>query len=155
MKAKYLKIDVGPRYLEDSDICINGVCSEDISWEEQKQGVSSKMPFMVKEKLNIYRWKITINLLTGTVIDWPDNVDAYIHYKVCDDGSYCVLDENMNEINSFNNYVPQILAYADREYYGCGDYIIMSIDREGKIAMWPKDKELDKFIDKLVNNPGF
>ena len=154
MKAKYLKIDVGPRYLEDADVCIDGVCGEDISWEEQKKGAQSRMPFIVKEKLNIYRWRITIDLDTGTILDWPNNVDAFVHYKVCDDGSYCVLDENMNEINSFNNYVPQILAYASDDY-GCGDYIIMSIDRYGKIAIWPKDKELEKFIDKLVNDTGF
>ena len=154
MKAKYLKIDVGPRYLEDADVCIDGVCGEDISWEEQKIGKQSRMPFIVKEKLNIYRWRITIDLDTGTILDWPNNVDAFVHYKVCDDGSYCVLDENMNEINSFNNYVPQILAYASDDY-GYGDYIIMSIDRYGKIAIWPKDKELEKFIDKLINDTGF
>ena len=58
---------------------------------------------------------------------------ADIHYKVCDDGVYTLLDEGGAKIVAKDGYVPDIMC---PEGEGYGDYIIMKIDGKGNIANW-------------------
>ena len=114
--VKYLKIDVGPRYWEDSKI--NGV--DDISWDEQKLGKQPNMPFAVyneesskRRKSDSYRWQLIIDLETMKVLGWPNGVKADVFYKVCDDGTYFLLDDKQNILDEKNCYVPRILSYVE------------------------------------------
>lgn len=148
--VKYLKIDVGPRYWEDSKI--NG--EDDISWDEQKKGVAPKMPFAILVKSgnkNEYRLQLTIDLTELKIIDWPNGVEARVFYKVCDDGTYYLLDENKNILAEKNCYVPEILSYIENGY---GDYIDMYIDKNGYLYEFPKEK-LTYFIQKLIDTESF
>lgn len=146
--VKYLKVDAGVRYFEDAEV--NG--ERDIDFCESKgQGVP-KMPCVVKVKEepegNIYsdhyRWCPVINVETGQIVDWPKGVDADVHYKVCDDGTYSLLDKDKNVLIEVNSYVPDILCPKEEGY---GDYIIMDIDEDGYIADWECNQRL---IDNLI-----
>lgn len=112
--AAYLLVDVGVRYWEDGSV--NGV--DDTEDDPQ-------MPFAVG---NV--WRIRIDLENGQISNWPQGVAASTHYKVCDDGVYTLLAEDMSPIIKKDGYVPPMLAPKGKGY---GDYIIMDIDAAGKI----------------------
>lgn len=84
-------------------------------------------------------WKPIIDLETGLITNWEKGKEANIHYKVCDAGEYWLQDENGKKIvKAKGYYVPDFLAIDDS---GFGDYIIMQVDKEGKINNWQFDSE--------------
>ncbi len=84
-------------------------------------------------------WKPIIDLETGLITNWEKGKEANIHYKVCDDGEYWLQDENGEKIvKAKGYYVPDFLAIDDN---GFGDYIIMKVDKDGKINNWRFDLE--------------
>lgn len=115
----FLKVEAGVRHWEDATI--NG--------EEDTDG--NLIPF---RKGNI--WAPTINLEAGTVINWPGGTTADVHFKVCDDGRYSLLDADMKVLTVLDGYVPKIMAPGGNGY---GDYFIMTIGPDGKIANWKVD----------------
>lgn len=138
--VKYLKVDAGVRYFEDAKV--NGVRDTDDS---------PMIPFAVLCKAadsglrhDTYRWRPTIDLEEGKIVDWPKGTTADVHYKVCDDGTYSLLDKDKNVLIEVNSYVPDILCPKEEGY---GDYIIMDIDEDGNIANWECNGGL---IQKLI-----
>jgi hypothetical protein len=127
VEARYLKVEAGVRYWEDASV--NDTEDED----------GSLIPFRSGDY-----WCPTIDLDAGVVEDWPADTTASIHYKVCDDGRYVLLDEGREEIVALNGYVPSILSPGGNGY---GDYVIMQIDENGHIGGWRI--ELDAFEDAL------
>jgi hypothetical protein len=115
------------------------------------------MPFAVycedaakRNPSDSYRWQLTIDLSKGEILDWPLGTTANIHYKICDDGTYYLLDENKNVLEEKNCYVPDILAY---NCDGWGDYIIMNIDKNGKIKNYPVNP--NSLIQEIIDTEGF
>ncbi len=43
-------------------------------------------------------WGAVIRLADGQVMNWPEGMEADIHYKVCDDGEYWLQDESGKRI---------------------------------------------------------
>jgi hypothetical protein len=78
-------------------------------------------------------WKPLININTGKIVNWTQGVKASIHYKVCDNGTYKLLDINMELIKKIRDYVPKMLSPKEE---GWGDYIIMDIEPDGQINDW-------------------
>ena len=78
-------------------------------------------------------WKPLININTGKIVNWTQGVRATIHYKVCDNGTYKLLDVNMELIKKIRDYVPKMLSPKAE---GWGDYIIMDINPDGQINDW-------------------
>ena len=78
-------------------------------------------------------WKPLININTGKIVNWTQGVKASIHYKICDNGTYKLLDANMELIKKIRDYVPKMLSPKEE---GWGDYIIMDIDPDGQIRDW-------------------
>jgi len=113
--VEYLFVEAGVRYWEDG--VINGV--------EDKDG---NIPCRDGDC-----WKPLININTGKIINWTQGVRANIHYKVCDNGTYKLLDVNMELIKKIRDYVPKMLSPKEE---GWGDYIIMDIDADGQIKDW-------------------
>ena len=113
--VEYLFVEAGVRYWEDG--VINGV--------EDKDG---NIPCRDGDC-----WKPLININTGKIINWTQGVRANIHYKVCDNGTYKLLDANMELIKKIRDYVPKMLSPKEE---GWGDYIIMDIDADGQIKDW-------------------
>lgn len=123
MQACFIEVEAGVRYWEDA--YLNGV-----------EDSAGKIPL---RQGNI--WKPIIDLKTGLLLDWPNDVEAKIHYKVCDAGQYWLLDENKRRIAKWKGYyVPNnILCIKDNGY---GDYIIFNVERSGFIQHW-KDPYID------------
>lgn len=123
--VKTVLVEVGVRYWEDA--IINGV--------EDTEG---NLTPCRKGEL----WCPEIDIDTGIIINWLKGIKAEVHFKVCDAGSYYVKDSEGNIVLSRkNDYVPNGLIPG--EY---GDYIIMQIDENGKIADW--DPSLDDFMNE-------
>jgi hypothetical protein len=92
-------------------------------------------------------WNPFIDIDSGVIVNWDKGVKANIHYKVCDECGYDLLDTNGDVIISFEDgYVPRTLSPKENGY---GDYIKMDIDENGKIANWKFRKE---DFDGIVNN---
>jgi hypothetical protein len=115
-EVKYLKADCGVRYWEDGEV--NGVEDTD----------GDLIPLRVKDA-----WCPVIDLETGVIQDWPEGTTADVHYEVCDDGIYKLLDADKNVVLHINGYVPNIMAPGGSGY---GDYVIMAIGADGKIVNW-------------------
>lgn len=123
VEVKYLQVDAQVRYWEDA--IVNGE-------HDDKGGLT---PFRDGDA-----WRPLIDLDTGAIVDWPEGTLLDVHFKVCDAGVYTLLDASKQTIIAKDGYVPDILCPGGSGY---GDYIIMSIDGEGRIANWRID--LDDF----------
>ncbi len=84
------------------------------------------------------RWQVDIDLASGRITNWTPGVVAKVHYKVCDDGIYSLLDEHGNVVVQIDGYVPAIMAPADEDH-GFGDYVVMTIGPDGVIESWKAD----------------
>lgn len=118
VEIKTLHIRAGVRYWEDATV----------DGTEDNDG--KLIPCRVIDEDD---WLPVIEIETGKIINWKQGVTADIHYKVCDDGDYYLLDENEEEVLHLNGYVPKTLCPEENGY---GDYIIMKVDSEGLINNW-------------------
>ena len=150
VEVKYLQVDAGVRYYEDT--VVDG--ADDISLYDSKGDGVPFVPCVVKVKDKptscIYsdhcRWRPLIDVSNGRIVNWKKGVTANVHYKVCDGGVYYLLDSNKQQIARVESYVPALLdPYGD----GYGDYIIFSVDANGYIKDWHFNQEL---VDNLIRN---
>lgn len=114
--VKFLQVEAGARYWEDGTI--NGI--DDVNGD------------LTPCREGDY-WKPLIEIDSGKILNWKQGTKAELHYKVVDDGTYVLLDENKKIIKEIDGYVPDIMC---PEGEGYGDYIIMNIDENGIIAKW-------------------
>jgi hypothetical protein len=88
-------------------------------------------------------WCPIINIDTGQITNWQKGVVADIHYKVCDQCSFSLIDKSGEAVYyQEGDYVPNVLCPKDSGY---GDYIIMDVDAEGFIQDWDADSILEIF----------
>ena len=116
VEIKTLIVSAGVRYWEDTEV--NGVEDTDGDLIPCRDGSN---------------WCPEIDIDNGIITNWVKGTTAKVHYKVCDDGTYLLQDGNGKTILSRDGYVPKIMCPADNGY---GDYIIMSIDEDGRIDNW-------------------
>jgi hypothetical protein len=116
--AKYLKAECGVRYWEDATV--NGVDDVDGTLIPCRDGDA---------------WMPLIDIDTGIIQDWPKGTVADIHYKVCDDSRYYLLASDIQTIAKVDGYVIPMMY---PEGNGYGDYVIMKVNGDGKIANWRK-----------------
>ena len=116
-RARFIEVEAGVRYWEDAEL--DGIPDDD-----------GKIPLRRGDA-----WCPVIELATGRVLDWPQGLKADVHYKVCDDGQYWLLDDSEARIAKWGGYyVPNaILCVGDNGY---GDYIIFKISAEGMVEGW-------------------
>lgn len=120
MNPVYIEVSAGVRYWEDATI--NGVTDDDGKLTPFKKGDC---------------WCPVIRLEDGQLMDWPTGTTADIHFKVCDEGEYWLLDEAKKRIAKWAGYyVPDEILCPDDN--GCGDYIIMKISADGVVQKWSK-----------------
>lgn len=117
LEIKTLIVHATVRYWEDSEV--NGDPDDD----------GDLMPCRVGDD-----WKPIIDIDSGIIVNWKQGTTAEIHYKVCDQCGWDLLDEFGNIVlQAEDGYVPNTLCPADKGY---GDYIIMNVDENGKIKDW-------------------
>jgi len=120
---KTIIVKAGVRYWEDTEI--NGEADT-----EDGQNIPCK---------NGDTWELKIDIETGQILNWKQGVEADVHYKVCDQCSWELKDENGETVLSKeDDYVPKTLCPKEAGY---GDYIIMDINENGMIADWKFDIE--------------
>ena len=119
VEVKTLVVSAGVRYWEDTEV--NGV--------EDKDGT------LIPCRIDAY-WCPKIDIAKGVITNWEAGKTAHVHYKVCDDGVYQLLNDSGDLVKGINSYVPKIMCPEENGY---GDYIIMKIDANGKIANWKID----------------
>jgi hypothetical protein len=140
VQVRYLRARCGVRYWEDAEV--NGVQDSDGSRIPCREGTAAD-----NDRLGGGNWCPTIDMLTGKIENWPEGTTADIHYKVCDDGDYELLDENRNVVRSIDGYVIDMMC---PEGEGYGDYVIMTIAADGTIANWKVD--LSEFEERTPTN---
>lgn len=145
VNVRYILAEIQPRYLEDTTFMIDGNEVEDDESNPRIAGITTEFDhdeFDCEDYL--IRWKIDVN--TGQIMDW-NGLDAHIHYKVCDQGKYSMLDDDGNKIAGgyFGSYVPDMFDIDDDGY---GDYIIMHVNKDGFIQNW-------KCYPNMFNNETF
>lgn len=115
--AVFIEVSADVRYWEDG--IING--------EVDAEG---KVPLR-----NGDAWEPIIELATGLISNWPSNVSAQVHYKVCDSGEYWLLDANQVRIAKWaGHYVPaEILCVGTGRH---NDYIILNVGCDGLVTGW-------------------
>lgn len=129
MSAKYIKVSAPVRYWDDADI--NGDRSEG----------GELVPFKSGDN-----WEPVIDIENGIVLNWPSGISADFHFKVCDAGSYFLLNDDMNEVASIlENYVPDGLCHGDSGY---GDYIIFKVGHDGEIFNYKKEINPSDWADE-------
>ena len=115
--STHLYVEAEVRYWEDATV--NGAEDTD----------GTLVPLRVGDK-----WCPVIELQTGKVLNWPANVTADIHYKVCDQGEYWLGTETQRTHKYKGHYVPdEFLCVGDTGY---GDYIILMVLDTGFIKDW-------------------
>lgn len=126
---KVLMVNANVRYWEDSEI--NG---------ENDTENGENIP--CKEGSS---WKPVIDVETGQILNWEIGKNASIHYKVVDEGTYELVDEDNSVIvGIYQDYVPRAMCPKENGY---GDYIIMDIDENGYIQDWKfSEYHLEDFI---------
>lgn len=129
VEVVYLRARCGVRYWEDATV--NGERDSDGSRIRCRRGTAAD-----NDRLGGGDWCPTIELATGRILDWPAGTTADIHYKVCDDGEYELLDADRNVVKALDDYVPEIMCPGSPSY---GDYVIMQIGPDGVIADWRVD----------------
>jgi hypothetical protein len=118
MNPTHLHVKAGVRYWEDATV--NG--------EEDTDG--SLIPFR-----NGNYWCPIIDITSGTIVNWPKETTADIHYKVCDDGEYWLANADGTRTHKWiGNYVPDKFLCPISSGYG--DYIKLKVSEYGKIAGW-------------------
>jgi len=131
-EAQFLRVEAEPRYWEDAEI--NG--------QPDEHGTTT--PLRIGEC-----WAPTIDLVAGSILNWPIGITADIHFKVCDQGEYWLQDANGKDFAKYaSSYVPGLLSVGESGY---GDYIIMKVGPDGKIKNWvtPQFDE-DNFLSWLA-----
>jgi hypothetical protein len=132
MSPSVLIVDARVRYWEDAEV--NGVDDAEGSLIPCREGNS---------------WKPSIELATGKILGWPTGTTADIHYKICDDGDYWLADSEGNKLYKWaGDYVPdRLLCVGDSGY---GDYIILKVLEDGRIADWVGIIELKEWVEEVV-----
>lgn len=88
-------------------------------------------------------WSAIIDIDKGMILDWPKGTKGELYMKVCDEGSYYLLDESGNTVLSIEeDYVPNELLPG--EY---GDYLDLDINEDGYINNWYSKPSLSDFIN--------
>ena len=94
-------------------------------------------------------WEAYVAVDTGKIADWPVGRSEHLHMKVCDEGTYTLLDKNNNIIAAREqDYVPH--GIVPGKY---GDYIDLEIDVNGIITNWPKQPDFSEIIERTSDTP--
>ncbi len=89
-------------------------------------------------------WNAIINIERGLVTSWPKGKTLKFEMKVCDEGMYRLLDDNLNIIFEMHDcYVPNNLLPGDY-----GDCLSLDIDENGKIKNWLTNANLSDFEEE-------
>ena len=130
-KSKYIRICI-PAYLDFFDF--------------EKEYTEEDFPCrkILDDSCQTY-WEITVELKTHRVLEWEDRFGGLrLFAKVTDNGIYTLLDKNKSEIWCVKGYVPNSFI---PEKDGFGDYINLSISKDGVVTNWYDEPDFTDFLE--------
>ncbi len=137
LNAKYIRI-VLPYFRGDELYSI-----EDDEGELSVENKNFKIPLYDEENR---QFDFTINIADAKICDWNCNSFFRLRAKICDSGTYVLLDKDMNPILQIAGYVPN--EVIPPQEHGWGDYVEFYISSEGKVVNWPEDPDLTVFAEQ-------
>lgn len=137
-KACYIHISIP--YDKEDDL----ITFDDDIMTELEVDADFTPPMLNKETL---RLEFMIDLKNGKMHDWNEEY-GYLRMwaKVCDSGTYTLLDAEKNPICQINGYVPTKLIPPFEKGYG--DYIELAINADGTINNWSQNPDLSDFVEE-------
>ena len=123
VEIRSVKIDISPRYIGDSD----------------DDDLETNFPLLNDEKLS---WIAEVNIDTGQIAGWPIGENREMSVKVCDAGTYSLIDASGEIVAIKEGYVPN--GVVPGEY---GDYVDLKIDENGMITNWPNSPDISEFFE--------
>lgn len=91
-------------------------------------------------------WTAVIDIDSGKILDWPQGKSGEFYMKVCDEGLYYLLNEDLKLIRSIEeDYVPNRLIPP---HDGYGDYVHFIIDGNGMIKNWYSNPSFKDFFSE-------
>ena len=114
------------------------MCSYTDVWMEELY--ENKYPLVSKGM-----WSGIVDLKTHKLLNWkPEYGDLYLQAKICDSGTYFLLDKDKKTLCKIADYVPNGLVPESED---CGDYIRLRINNDGTIGqLMAKLLRLPKFL---------
>ena len=88
----------------------------------------------------------TIDLQERKVVDWSRGEYIRLWGKICDEGTYTLLDGDRKPLWQITGYVPNKLVPPLEN--GWGDYIELAIEADGKVEEWPVELDFSEFVEK-------
>ena len=114
------------------------MCSYTDDWMGELCG--SRYPLVSKGM-----WSAVIDLKTHKLLNWKKEYESlFFQAKVCDSGTYFLLDKNKTAICKLAGYVPNGLIPEPDD---CGDYIRLRIKDDGAIENWPSEPNFSDFYE--------
>lgn len=137
INAKYIRV-VLPYFRGDELFTI-----EDEEGEFPVEDVDSRIPLYDEENK---QFDFTISLDDARICEWTHNSYLRLRAKVCDSGTYVLLDEEKKPILQIDGYVPDgIIPPLE---YNWGDYVDLYISSDGKVVNWPDAPDLMVFAER-------
>lgn len=136
-KAQYVHISI-PYYSENNLITFDDGVMTELECDED----------FVPPMLNTddMRLEMTIDIYQGQLLEWnKDNGYLRMQAKVCDGGTYTLLDAEKKPLWQLKGYVPNRLIPSSEIEGDYGDYIELAINEDGTIANWKKEIDLSVF----------
>lgn len=158
---RYLRATMGVRYWVDCDYSDDNGKTWHGDFDdtgEESERIMKLTPCVVRKDIGYDEsdyLELLIDLNEGKVLNWPDGFCLKTNYKVCDDGEYVFLDENMNEVVNITKeykqyYVPDFLSLEDDGY---GDYVYLNINGDGTIDNADiMRKRIERFFANINND---
>lgn len=130
VNIKTLEIVVRPRFWGDCEV----FHEDEIFNTERKMIDEQDIPCREGEN-----WCPIIDLDEGKITNWEEGLVGIFSFKVVDEGSYYMRDEQKNIVASIEEgYVPTILDFDGDSF---GDYLYFNINPDGTIQNWNPRKE--------------
>ena len=150
-----VKIQAGVRYWVDCEYSTNN----GVTWnqpddtEEDDLTVRELLPCVEYfEKERGWYWCLNIDYDTGRIENWKNGFIVKAFFKVCDDGRYQIIGDNVlwDSDDANRPYVPEFLEINSSNY---GDNIYITIDGDGTIKDWDiaKDRILNLIDQRVVH----
>ena len=90
-------------------------------------------------------WSGIVDLKTHKLLNWKHEYgDLYLQAKICDSGTYFLLDKDKKAICRIAGYVPNGLIPESDD---CGDYLRLRINSDGTIENWPENPDYSDFTE--------
>ncbi|MBQ7773463.1 MAG: helix-turn-helix transcriptional regulator [Bacteroidales bacterium] len=137
IKAKYIRV-VLPYFRGDELFTIEGD-----EGELPVEDLNFRIPLYDEENK---QFDFTISLDDAKIYGWSYDANFRLRAKVCDSGTYILLDGEKKPLLQIEGYVPDgVIPPLEHNW---GDYVDFYMDSNGKIANWPDSPDLMIFAER-------